>query len=88
MADFDGKTFSPKKNLEGGELSEVTFNHPMSDKPITIKSWPHTARDPYEQNFLETYQMVKAEGKNSGKSSAGNPAEGAGPSKEEQKEAK
>jgi hypothetical protein len=86
LADFEGKSFSPKGGDKG--IRELEYNHPASDKPILIKDWPHEARDPYEQNFLENYSRVKVEGSSKGKSSSGNPAEGAGPAKEEQKEAK
>jgi hypothetical protein len=66
----------------------LEYNHPASDKPIVIKDWPHQARDAYEQHFLENYSRVKQEGSQKGKAKTGDPAEGAGPTKDEQKEAK
>lgn len=60
------KSFSPKQNQKGGEVSEVTYNHPDKNKPVTIKSWPHQAADAYEENLLERLDYLKEESKSKG----------------------
>lgn len=86
MSEFKGKSFSPVKGAEGGPIRELTYNHPESDSPITIDSWPHVARDPYEQDLLEGHDSVKVESaKNASKDRSA--AEGAGPSSQEKAKA-